>query len=135
MWDDSSRLIIPTFFNRKCTKGHDVWHLLAPVSWDRHEGLYILLVYLEQRGEKVKFINQYSAVWMAAVLLVIAGIFLLRRKPKWPRLLAFGLLVTALFSAWVVLHPIQASQANDPAKIQASIGQGTPVLLEFQSPY
>jgi amino acid transporter len=83
----------------------------------------------------MKFFNQYSAVWMAILLLVIVGIFLFRRKPKWPQFLTFSLLAAALLTAWIFLHPRQAAQANDAASIQASIGQGTPVLLEFQSPY
>jgi hypothetical protein len=83
----------------------------------------------------MKFFNQYSAVWMAALLLVIVGIFLFRRKPKWPQFLTFGLLAAVLVTAWIFLHPRQVAQANDAASIQASIGRGTPVLLEFQSPY
>jgi amino acid transporter len=90
---------------------------------------------MERRAEKMKFFNQYSAVWMAALLLVIVGIFLFRRKPKWPQFLTFGLFAAALLTAWIFLHPRQVAQANDAASIQASIGQGTPVLLEFQSPY
>jgi hypothetical protein len=81
------------------------------------------------------FFNQYSAVWIAALLVVVAGFFLLRRNPKWPRLLAFGVLVTGLVVAWVFLHPSQTAQVKNAAQVQASIGQGTPVLLEFQSPY
>jgi hypothetical protein len=83
----------------------------------------------------MKFINQYSAVWMAALLLVVVGILLFRRKPKWPQFLTFGLLAAALLTAWIFLHPRQVAQTNNAASIQASIGQGTPVLLEFQSPY
>ncbi len=79
--------------------------------------------------------NQYSAVWIAAFLVVIAGILLLRRKPKWPQILAFSLLILGLLGAWVILRPRQSAQALDAAQVQASIGQGTPALLEFQSPY
>jgi hypothetical protein len=83
----------------------------------------------------MKFLNQYSAAWMAAFLLILAGILLFRRKPRWPQFLAFGLLAAALVAAWIVIHPRQSAQADDAAQIQARIGQGTPVLLEFQSPY
>jgi len=83
----------------------------------------------------MQIINQYSAVWIAAFLAAVAGFFLLRRRPKWPQFLTFGLLVLGLVAAWIFLHPRQTAQALDAAQVQASIGQGTPVLLEFQSPY
>ncbi len=79
--------------------------------------------------------NQYSAVWIAAFLIAIAGIILLRRKPRWPQILAFSILVLGLVAAWTILRPRQSAQALDATQVQASIGQGTPVLLEFQSPY
>ncbi|HEY5269085.1 MAG TPA: hypothetical protein VII97_02030 [Anaerolineales bacterium] len=83
----------------------------------------------------MKIFNQYSAVWIAALLVAVAGVFLLRRNPKWPQFLTFGVMVLGLVAAWIFLHPRQTAQANDAAQVQASIGQGTPVLLEFQSPY
>ena len=83
----------------------------------------------------MKIFNQYSAVWIAALLVAVAGVFLLRRNPKWPQFLTFGVMVLGLVEAWIFLHPRQTAQANDAAQVQASIGQGTPVLLEFQSPY
>jgi hypothetical protein len=79
--------------------------------------------------------NQYSAVWIAVFLLIIVGFVLLRRKPKWPQFTAFGILVLGLVAAWIYLHPRQSAQVLDPTQVQNSIGQGTPVLLEFQSPY
>ena len=83
----------------------------------------------------MEIFNQYSAVWIAALLVAVAGVFLLRRNPKWPQFLTFGVMVLGLVAAWIFLHPRQTAQANDAAQVQASIGQGTPVLLEFQSPY
>ncbi len=83
----------------------------------------------------MQIINQYSAVWIAAFLVAIAGVILLRRRPKWPQFLTFGLLVLGLVAAWIFLHPRQTAQSLDAAQVRASIGGGTPVLLEFQSPY
>ncbi len=83
----------------------------------------------------MQIFNQYSAVWIAAILLAVTGFFLLRRRPKWPQFLTFGLLALGLVAAWVFLHPRQTDQALNAAQVQASIGGGTPVLLEFQSPY
>ena len=79
--------------------------------------------------------NQYSAILISVVLVVIAGMILLRRKPKWPQITAFGVLVVGLATAWLFLHPRPTVSVMDAAQVQGSIGQGTPVLLEFQSPY
>ena len=83
----------------------------------------------------MKLINQYSAVWIAVFLVAVAGVILLRRSPKWPQFLVFGVLVLGLVTAWIVFHPRQSVQVYDAARVQASIGQGMPVLLELQSPY
>jgi drug/metabolite transporter (DMT)-like permease len=83
----------------------------------------------------MQIFNQYSAVWMAALLVAVVGFLLLRRKPGWPQWLAFGALVLGLVTAWVILHPRQSASGLDAAQVQAGIGRGTPVLLEFQSPY
>ena len=83
----------------------------------------------------MQIFNQYSAVWIVLFLVAVAGIILLRRNPKWPQFLVFGVLVLGLASAWIFLRPHQTAQINNAAQVQASIGQGTPVLLEFQSPF
>ena len=83
----------------------------------------------------MQIFNQFSAVWVAALLLVIIGIVLLRRKPKWPQWIAFGAVVLGLIVAWILLHPQQTAQGLSAAQVQATIGQGTPVLLELKSPY
>jgi uncharacterized membrane protein YccC len=82
----------------------------------------------------MQIINQYSAVWVVAILVVITGALLLRHHPKWPRIVVFGLLVVGMTLAWFILRPRQTVQLS-PSQVQASIGQGIPVLLEFQSPY
>jgi uncharacterized membrane protein YccC len=83
----------------------------------------------------MQIFNKYSAVWIAAFLVVIAGVILLRRSPNLHRFLVFGVLVVGLVAAWIYLHPRQSAQVNSAAQVQAIIGQGTPILLEFQSPY
>jgi hypothetical protein len=83
----------------------------------------------------MQIFNQFSAVWIAALLLVIIGIVLLRRKPKWPQWIAFGAVVLGLIVAWILLHPQQTAQGLSADQVQATIGQGTPVLLELKSPY
>jgi len=82
-----------------------------------------------------QLINQYSALWIAAILLLVVAGFLFRHKPGALDFLALGVIVAGLGTAWVVLHPTQTPLMEDAQKIQAMIGQGKPVLLEFQSPY
>ncbi|WKZ35365.1 MAG: hypothetical protein QY332_17275 [Anaerolineales bacterium] len=79
--------------------------------------------------------NQYSFLSIAAGFTLIAGLILLTHKPKWNDYLAFGVIVAGLVTAWVVLHPRQTPLMEDAKMVQAMIGAGTPVLLEFQSPY
>ena len=83
----------------------------------------------------MQIFNQYSAIWMIGLLTVVFGIVLLRRKSKWPRWLAFGIVVLGLTGAWFLLRPQPTSGGLTAVQVQASIGAGTPVLLELQSPY
>ena len=83
----------------------------------------------------MKVINQYSFIIVGAVVLIGAGVLLLHRRPGWPQWLIFGTLVVGVVAAWIVVHPRATAQVLDAAQVQASIGQGTPVLLELQSPY
>jgi thioredoxin 1 len=81
------------------------------------------------------FFNQYSFILLAVVLALMSGIILLTRKPRWNDYLAFGALVLGLTLAWGMLHPRQTPLMDDAQKVRDMIGAGTPVLLEFQSPY
>lgn len=79
--------------------------------------------------------SQYSFVFIAAGFAGIAGFILLTNKPKWNDYLAFGVIVGGLVAAWTILHPRQTLLMDDAKDVQAMIGAGRPVLLEFQSPY
>jgi thioredoxin 1 len=79
--------------------------------------------------------NHYSFIWIALGLTIVAGLVLLTNKPKFREYLSFGVIVLGLFVAWLVLHPHQTALMSDAKAVQAMIGKGTPVLLEFQSPY
>jgi hypothetical protein len=68
-------------------------------------------------------------------LISVAGLILLSKKPTWRDFLAFGVIVAGFVAVWVVLHPVQTPLMGDAKKVQAMIGAGKPVLLEFQSPY
>jgi hypothetical protein len=70
------------------------------------------------------------------ILLVgLVGLILLTDKPKWNDYLAFSVIIGTYLIAWMILHPRQTPLMNDAKTVQAMIGSGTPVLLEFQSPY
>jgi hypothetical protein len=65
----------------------------------------------------------------------VAGLVLLTSHPKWRDFLAFGVIVAGILTAFVLLHPRQTPLLGDAKAVQDMIGQGQPVLLEFQSPY
>lgn len=80
--------------------------------------------------------NQYSYVLTGIFLLVLlAGLLAWRRKHFGAREAGLLLLLVALLAGgWFVLRP-KAAQPATVEQISAQIGQGKPVLLEFQSPY
>ncbi len=79
--------------------------------------------------------NQYSALWIAAALVLVVAFFIFRHEPRPRDFLALGVVAAGLAVAWMILHPVQTPLMEDAQKVQAMIGQGKPVLLEFQSPY
>ena len=80
-------------------------------------------------------LNQYSFIFFSILLTIATGFILLRNKPKWKDYLAFGVIVTGFIVAWMILHPRQTLLMNNAKLVKEMIGAGTPVLLEFQSPY
>jgi thioredoxin 1 len=77
----------------------------------------------------------YSFLFLMLALAAVAALVLLTRNPKWNDYLAFGVIVLGLISAWISLHPRQTPLEGGALEVQEMIGAGTPVLLEFQSPY
>lgn len=77
----------------------------------------------------------YSAVWIALALLVIVAVVLFRNKPRLYEILAFAGIFIGLAALYFYIRPVQTELMGEAAEVQAMIGQGTPVLLEFQSPY
>lgn len=81
------------------------------------------------------FFNQYSFLLLIGALIVLAGMVLLTRKPGLKDYLAFSALLVGLVTAWLILHPRQTPLMEDARMVRDMIGAGTPVLLEYQSPY
>jgi hypothetical protein len=82
-----------------------------------------------------QLVNQYSALWIAGAFVLLVGLILFREKPKARDFVALGVVIIGLVVAWVLLHPRQTPLMEDSRTVQSMIGQGVPVLLEFQSPY
>ena len=80
-------------------------------------------------------INQYSFAFFAAALLIGVAVFSLRRPRRARGLVILGIAVLGLIAAWAILHPRQTPLTGDVFQVKQQIGRGTPVLLEFQSPY
>lgn len=83
----------------------------------------------------VLFIREYSFLIAGLGLVIAAGLILLTNKPTWKNVLAFAVIAGALLTCWYALHPVQTPLMDDAKNVQSLIGAGTPVLLEFQSPY
>ena len=79
--------------------------------------------------------GQYSFVFIAVGFALVAGFILLGNKPRWNDYLAFSVIVVGLVTAWAALHPRPTLLMSEAKQVQAMIGTGKPVLLEFQSPY
>jgi hypothetical protein len=82
-----------------------------------------------------QIVNQYSALWIAGAFLVLLSLILFRQKPKASDFVALLVVIAGLAVAWFLLRPTQTPLMDDARTVQSMIGQGKPVLLEFQSPY
>jgi thioredoxin 1 len=85
----------------------------------------------------MNILNAYSFPIIAGALILIAALayWLRTKKAGLPEFLGLGLIVAALIVGWSQLAPRGAVLPGGAGEVQAMIGQGTPVLLEFQSPY
>jgi len=81
------------------------------------------------------FFITYSFVIFSLGFAIVAGFILLGNRPRWNDYLAFGVILGTLVFAWTLLHPRQTLLMDEAQQVQAMIGSGKPVLLEFQSPY
>jgi hypothetical protein len=82
----------------------------------------------------MKFINQHSFFIFAGLLSLAFMVFILRAGTTIPRLFLILVLLLVLVSIYMRYNP-GSSSTNEIQQIQARIGNGKPVLLEFQSQY
>ncbi len=82
----------------------------------------------------MSLINHYSTLWGLGIIFAVAAYFLLRGERSAKKQLTLVLIGVALVTTWFAIRP--QSGSNEAADtLRAEIGQGTPVLLELQSPY
>jgi len=80
-------------------------------------------------------IQYYSVVWLGLPLLIGLAAVLFRKGIRLAEAISFSVLTLALLVIYFSLRPLQTPLMGEAATVQSNIGQGTPVLLEFQSPY
>ena len=81
-----------------------------------------------------QFLNQHSFTLGAAVSMGLLAIWLFRDGITLNDLLAIGGLALGLGVAYFFFNPGESTE-TDPEVVIEQIGAGTPVLLEFQSPF
>jgi hypothetical protein len=77
----------------------------------------------------------YSILWATAILLILVAAALFRKKHGLPEILAFIAILAGLLVVYFAIRPVQTPLMAESANVRAMIGQGKPVVLEFQSPY
>jgi hypothetical protein len=81
-----------------------------------------------------QWINQHSLSLVIIGVLAFVLIACLRRGWRRTDFFLVGGLALGMLAIWFLFRPT-ATPAADSASIEAQIGAGQPVLLEFQSPY
>lgn len=89
---------------------------------------------IAEAGGDVQILNQYSFLLAAALGLLVLAFALLRDGVRASDLIALAALALGFTAAFALLRP-EASAVDDAEATLAQIGSGTPVLLEFQSPF
>ncbi len=79
--------------------------------------------------------QHYSVLLLGLVLVLVLAFALFRRGTRLQDSLAFLSLLLGLVVVYFYVRPVQTPLMGEAANVQAQIGKGTPVLLEFQSPY
>jgi len=79
------------------------------------------------------FFNQYSFPLAAIITILGFTFFLIRDGVERKDIAAIAALTLGVLMAFVWVQPGRGISQVD--EVQASLGQGTPVLLEFQSQY
>lgn len=79
--------------------------------------------------------NQYSLFLSLIAILTLVAFLLFRKGIRIREIIAFLVIFAGLAAAWMALRPTQTPLSDAASDVQARIGAGRQVLLEFQSPY
>lgn len=79
-----------------------------------------------------QFINYNSFLISVILILLGVAVAILRRGRQPKQLAILGGVAVVVLLVYLGLRP-NAATSDEAAELQAQIGQGTPVLLEFQS--
>ncbi len=82
----------------------------------------------------MSFVNQYSYLIAAGVILILLGVYLLRKGLDRSSFISLAALIFGLLLAFFLLRP-ETSPSLEVDEVLEQIGSGQPVLLEFQSEY
>jgi len=86
------------------------------------------------RNNSMVFINRYSLLIGIVVLTVLLTSILCKNQAAARNYLVLGGLLLLIALGWWIFRPT-ASPLQEIDEVRTQIGGGTPVLLEFQSPY
>jgi energy-coupling factor transporter transmembrane protein EcfT len=82
----------------------------------------------------MQFINQYSFVLMAIIVFFVLLVYFLRNGLGQRELIALAALLLGVAVAIILFNPGDSTLSDDETPGEL-IGSGTPILIEFQSPY
>jgi len=81
-----------------------------------------------------ELLNHHSYLLVAVTILLVVAFLLLRDGAKPADFLVLAALLALLAGVWWLIRPDSDAELA-VAEVQAQIGNGRPVLLEFQSAY
>jgi hypothetical protein len=82
----------------------------------------------------MSLVNHYSFVFAAGFLIFVLAIVLFRKGINRTKILILGIVLAGLVVTWFLVRPTEDVNVSQDLSLKL-IGNGTPVLLEFQSPY
>jgi hypothetical protein len=82
----------------------------------------------------MSLVNYYSFVFVVSLFIFLLAIGVFRKGIKLTKILILGFIFAGLIVIWFLIKPTQNVNVNQDQSLKL-IGNGTPVLLEFQSPY
>ena len=86
------------------------------------------------REVTMRLINQYSFILLAIIIFLVLLVYFLRNGLGQREIIALGALLLGFTAAMFLFNPGDSTLSEEETAVDF-IGGGTPILLEFQSPY